>query len=126
MANTKYTFDHEINSLLQIGDTAFFMPIDAASNTISTETVEGVPSSDSINLGAVSTIGSNYIMCEAVFDASDIDNMQATNGFILFQKNPNVNETGLKGYYAEISMRNFTNHKAELFSVGSEVHLSSK
>ena len=48
--------------------------------------------------------------------------------FIMFSKNRQVNTSGLKGYYAEVELRNYSSQgrAAELFSVGAEVSESSK
>ena len=46
--------------------------------------------------------------------------------FILFSKDNKANLTAVRGYYAEVKMRNDSNEYAELFSVGSEIFESSK
>ena len=57
---------------------------------------------------------------------SGLDFINITPGFVVFEKNAKVNESGLKGYYADVELRNFSNKKAELFYVNSEVTYSSK
>lgn len=46
--------------------------------------------------------------------------------YVFFGKNTKINTSGLKGYYAEVEMKNDSNSQAELFSVLSEVSPSSK
>jgi hypothetical protein len=46
--------------------------------------------------------------------------------YVFFGKNTKINTSGLKGYYAEVEMKNDSNSQAELFSVGSEISPSSK
>ena len=46
--------------------------------------------------------------------------------FILFSKSKPNNTSSLVGYYASVNFVNNSNKKVELFSVGSEVSLSSK
>ena len=48
------------------------------------------------------------------------------NDFIMFQKPNQINVSNLNGYYAKVRLENISSDKAELFSVGSEVTLSSK
>jgi hypothetical protein len=48
------------------------------------------------------------------------------DAFILFSKNTMVNESSLKGYYANLTLENSSNKKAELFAVSSNITASSK
>ena len=48
------------------------------------------------------------------------------NTYFLFSKNIKVNESGLKGYYANVTFQNHSKKRAELFAVGSEIVISSK
>lgn len=45
--------------------------------------------------------------------------------FILFSKSNIVNQSSVKGYYSELTMKNDSRQKAELFTVGCEVVGSS-
>jgi len=49
-----------------------------------------------------------------------------TDAFIFFSKNITVNESSLKGYYADLTLENSSNKKAELFAVTSNITVSSK
>jgi len=46
--------------------------------------------------------------------------------YVFFGKDTKVNTSGVRGYYAEVEMKNDSNSQAELFSVGSEISPSSK
>jgi len=46
--------------------------------------------------------------------------------YVFFGKDTKINTSGLKGYYAEVEMKNDSNSQAELFSVSSEISMSSK
>ena len=46
--------------------------------------------------------------------------------FIFFGKENKINVSGVRGYYAEVEMKNDSTQAAKLFSVGSEVSQSSK
>lgn len=48
------------------------------------------------------------------------------DAFIFFSKNITVNESSLKGYYADLTLENSSNKKAELFAVSSNITVSSK
>ena len=48
------------------------------------------------------------------------------NDFIFFGKENKVNISGVRGYYAELEMRNDSSSQAKLFTVGSEIAESSK
>lgn len=50
-----------------------------------------------------------------------------SNGsFLIFSKDKSANTSGIKGYYAKAKFINNSREKAELFSVGTEIALSSK
>jgi len=47
-------------------------------------------------------------------------------GFLIFSKDKSANTSGIKGYYAKAKFINDSRVKAELFSVGTEIGISSK
>ena len=52
--------------------------------------------------------------------------MPSSNDYILFSKNQAVNTSSLLGYYADVRLENNSKHKAEIFSLSSEITESSK
>tara|TARA_R100000322_G_scaffold154356_2_gene113150 strand:- start:281 stop:616 length:336 start_codon:yes stop_codon:yes gene_type:complete len=100
------------NSSLQVGDRIYYANIqdvgDLPSNT-------GQP----MLHGVVTAIGSSTI-------TTDSQNNIPSGAFLMFLKNDQVNNVGLKGYYAEVEMRNNSKQGAELFALSSEVVESSK
>ena len=46
--------------------------------------------------------------------------------FFMFLKDPVVNLSSVVGEYAEVTLRNNSKEQAELFSLGSEISVSSK
>ena len=48
------------------------------------------------------------------------------NDIIMFAKNIAVNKSGMKGYFAEVTLLNDSPQRIELFSIASEVTPSSK
>jgi len=89
------------NFSLQVGDLIFFSPtvLDGGFQTTSTVMYQ---------LGTV----------------IDIDTL--TIDFLMFEKNKIVNSSNATGYYASVNFVNNSKSKAELFSVGSEISISSK
>ena len=47
-------------------------------------------------------------------------------GVYTFSKPIHINESGLKGYYADVTFRNPSKERAELFAISSEAVISSK
>jgi hypothetical protein len=46
--------------------------------------------------------------------------------FMLFSKRTEVNDSSLKGYFADVTFKNYSSEYAELYSISSEVTASSK
>ena len=89
---------NEVNSALQVGDRAYHSGL-----------------GDSSFGNAITAISGNTITLDGT----------AENNYYYFIKNNRFNTSGLLGYYAEITMTNTSTEKKELYSVGSEVSLSS-
>ena len=53
------------------------------------------------------------------------NNLPNTGDFIMFSKNKAVNTSGILGYYAEVTFKNSSLKDIKLFSVGTEVTISS-
>lgn len=70
--------------------------------------------------------------CTAVTDTSitcEIANSTprpAEGDFIFFAKSPEINTSGILGYYATVDMENTSTSKAELFAVNTEMFISSQ
>tara|TARA_R100001463_G_scaffold14467_3_gene38018 strand:- start:851 stop:1267 length:417 start_codon:yes stop_codon:yes gene_type:complete len=63
----------------------------------------------------------------SVFVEADAKAQTPSNGdFIFFGKENKINISGVRGYYAEVEMKNDSSSAAKLFSVGSEMTQSSK
>ena len=46
--------------------------------------------------------------------------------FIMFAKESSVNVSGLVGYFAEVELRNNSKEKAEIYTISSDITVSSK
>jgi len=110
MAIGQLNFNNEINNLLQIGDMLYFT--DPPINGIS-----GNP----LPAGQVTQINNNQIQYTLQYPSQPI-----IGDYILFSKPIEVNESSLKGYYADVTFTNSSTKRVELFAVSSEIALSSK
>ena len=110
---TKIEFDNAVNSSLQIGDVIYVSDILAS----------GIISSSPTLAGTVLDVSSHYVVIDKIPTAQPII---SSGQFILFAKDIQVNESSLKGYYADVTFENSSNTKTELFAISSEVTSSSK
>jgi len=108
------------NVSLQVGDTACFVPIneDFLNSGVGVAGFDGATPPTTI--GVITEINANSITVE------EETNVPSEGDFILFVKNANVNASGIKGTFAEVTMELDTPLRGELFSVGVEVKESSK
>ena len=145
MANLNITFQYDLNTSLQIGDTMYYLNMETphvltdneyALNTTTgafTENQSGNPTqqygnqNSMVEMGTVVAItvnadGSSTINCV-------IDNLSVrptTASYFLFGKDNRANMSSLAGYYAEVEFINDSTEYAEIYSVGSEIVESSK
>ena len=112
---TKITFNNPINSSLQVGDAVYVSSI-----------VNGIISEPEY-AQKVLEIGSGYILIDKDPMVTPIISLNPPeNNYILFSKNISVNESSLKGYYADVTLENSSTKKSELFAISSEAVASSK
>jgi len=111
---TKITFNHPINPSLQVGDIAYVS--DILPGGITSEPVYA----EKINL--VNHAG-GFIWIDKPNTTAPI----ITSGqYILFSKPIEIEESSLKGYYADVTFKNSSNKRTELYAISSEVVPSSK
>ena len=137
------------NDSLQTGDLAYYVtpsPLGGFNQSILSPTFIGpvtevinntvqVPGSCSIDPAGNTT----EILCDAdngiwtdpvIGGQITVDESNGTspgvNDFIMFAKDTRVNLSGLVGYYAEVKISNNSTEKAEMFSIASEISVSSK
>tara|TARA_R100000315_G_C5078011_1_gene45285 strand:- start:68 stop:463 length:396 start_codon:yes stop_codon:yes gene_type:complete len=123
------TFSAPLNVSLQIGDLAYYVPT-TQSGGFNTGSYDEI-----IQFGTVSAIDPDLENCPGANCAATVTvQWENTSGiplpsggeFILFSKSKKINSSSLTGYYADVQFSNNSNKKIELFSVGSEIHGSSK
>jgi hypothetical protein len=78
---------------------------------------------NTILLGPILSISGNSIVVQ--YDDA-ITTAPPGGAFISFVKDKKINVSNVIGYYAEVKLRNNSQKKVELFSLGSEVIESSK
>tara|TARA_R110000824_G_scaffold378222_1_gene569714 strand:+ start:654 stop:1031 length:378 start_codon:yes stop_codon:yes gene_type:complete len=120
------TFNEQLNSSLQIGDTVWYLSTSQAGGYDTAQS-----SLDSVTpakrLGTVEKIinqneNNQIIISNYVLDESP----ELSDVFVMFSKDSRANTSSVVGYYAEVSLENNSKDKIELFSVGSEIAQSSK
>ena len=119
---TKIEFDTPVNRSLQIEDHAYVSSVKTVNNNAHGYTTN-TTISDPVYAGRIVIIGNGFIVIDKDPTALPIINI---DDFISFSKDNRVNESSLKGYYADVTLENSSNKKAELFAVSSEVVPSSK
>mgnify|MGYP003657082531 FL=1 len=72
-------------------------------------------------IGAITEVATTYIVVNVPAGITISPGL-----FILFSKPIQVEESGLKGYYANVTFENNSKTYAELFAVSSESAISSK
>ena len=70
------------------------------------------------------TVSSSQYLVEV--EADETSQTPDASDFIFFGKENMVNTGGVKGYFAEVEMKTDSSSGSKLFSVGSEVTMSSK
>ena len=114
------TSEQAINSSLQVGDIVYYSPTNKAPNSnISKTTTASI-----VKFGVVLDILSVPTRIKVVHELSTP--LPAVDDYIMFEKDKQVNSSSLIGYYASVTLVNDSTDKVELFSLGSEVSVSSK
>ena len=103
-------FDDPLNCSIQVGDTAWFSTIDGL----------GIAQTYQ-ELGTITNIVGNIISVNVA-----VATTVASGDYFSFSKSMKVNESGLKGYYAEVTFHNQSSEYVELFAISSETVISSK
>jgi len=108
------------NTSLQVGDIAYFS---TSVENVGIGQVAGEPQ----KIGPIINIGvneNNISFIEVEDDAAV--NAPSANDFLMFSKDARINTSGLKGYFADVTLVNDSFGKVELFAISSEVSESSK
>jgi hypothetical protein len=142
MPKYKITFTNEINTSVQNGDNLYLriFAADAVEDDNGNEVTSAVLAQENILVGEIENLSSKTIDVEADSDfnttISDLTaKLESTDSkplnysdvsFFSFHKNNSLNVSNVKGYFAKVKMSVTSSSKKELFSIGSEVSVSSK
>jgi hypothetical protein len=131
-------FKHEINTSVQVGDTAYYVhtyPVGSSPPSWgwaqTTTPHDSADREDIREIGpiteiALNTLTDSTILCDMSNYLSGLYGPPTSHDFIMFSKDNKVNLGSLVGYYSKIKLRNSSKERAELFSVNSDFTESSK
>ena len=108
----RINYENPINVSVQVGDILYFTPVDANNNA----------APQPVEIGPIIEIGENFV----VVDGPGQTPQPGIIPYFMFHKNNQANISTLVGYFADVTMVNNNTERAELFSIGSEVFVSSK
>lgn len=117
----RINFTQPINDSAQVGDILYWVPVDAL----------GVSFGALSDIGPITEIGENFVVVDgpnptpANETTADIE-AGSPPPLFMFRKNNQVNISTLVGYFADVTMRQDSTNERELFSIGSEIFVSSK
>jgi len=119
--NLTFTFNKKINISAQVGDNVYSVDPSSSGG------FEAADLSACQFVGVVTSIQNTSVIKRInVFQDLASNYTPSAGNFMMFSKNKQVNTSGISGYYAEVEFKNDSKTHAELFSVGSQVSLSSK
>tara|TARA_R110002012_G_scaffold157304_4_gene318473 strand:- start:353 stop:727 length:375 start_codon:yes stop_codon:yes gene_type:complete len=112
-----------LNESISVGDTVYYATLGSAVDGFISDNGSGL-----VKIGPVVSLGEATSGKKTIgITVSSNPNIGLVNDkLLLFSKNNQVNTDGLKGYYAEVKMKNTSTTEAELYAVSSEIALSSK
>ena len=126
-----FSFGFPLNTSCQVGDSIYIVDI-TAQGASATPFFSGSTSNVTF-FGIVNDLtnptgeSSDPIIIQVEHNISPApDPSFYMNKFFIFSKDKTVNTSGITGYYAKAKFENNSTTKAELFSVGAEITLSSK
>jgi len=113
-------FPFALNTSVQIGDTAYYVPTTSSSSF-------DINSSDVIEIGpVVSPLFPGPPGVLNIDTSLPLAMYPFAGDFILFSKDNKANLSSMLGYYAEVKMTNDSKDKAKLFRVSADYSESSK
>ena len=121
---TRINFDYPINTSAQVGDYIYISSISTLTQHQNSSNIglQGVTSTPEF-AEKILEIGVDFVVIDKDPSAAPV----ITQGdYISFAKRIEANETSLKGYYADITLKNSSHDKVELFAISSDISLSSK
>ena len=122
-------YETPLNTSIQAGDLAFYVPTVEIGTTVNTFATGAIGAT--LLLGSI--VGVGVVDGEVypriltiVYDDSIIITPPVVGDFLMFAKDRKANTSSLKGYYADVSMVNDSRGEIELFAIGLGTTASSK
>jgi hypothetical protein len=127
MPSINIPFNDPINISAQVGDMVYSVPVTlagAAANSFRKESL-----SQAVEIGWIWQINNQEGLDPSILPSIDVMVTSGWGGglgnFIMFSKNKAVNTSGILGYYAEVTFKNYSTKDVELFSIGTGIAISS-
>ena len=127
MPSINIPFNDPINISVQVGDMVYSVPValaGAAANSFRKESL-----SQAVEIGWIWRINNREGLDTSILPSLDVMVTSGWSGvagnFIMFSKDKAANTSGIKGYYAEVTFKNYSLSDIELFSVGTGIAISS-
>lgn len=127
MPTVNIPFNDPINISVQVRDIVYFVPLSFAGAAADSFRKESL--SQAREIGWIWRINNQEGLDPSVSPSLDVmitsSNVPSSGHFIMFSKNKAVNTSGILGYYAEVTFKNYSTKDVELFSIGTGIAISS-
>ena len=114
VTDSKIVFTKPLNVSIQVGDALYESVVTTANPGETFTTAVTGPQ----YIGFITEVGVNHIKTDGTPNAG--------GGFYTFLKNNSINSSSIIGEWAEVTIKNNSKEKAEIFTLGSEIAMSSK
>jgi hypothetical protein len=126
MASISLTFPDPLNVSLQIGDTAYYVPTNTKGGFLTSQQSGNTNEETIVTIGVITAINQSTNTITIGTNSLQSHQVPTTSHYIFFSKDNKVNLSTILGYYAKVTIKNNSTTEAELFSIGCDVHESSK
>ena len=137
MPTVTFNFNEEgFNVSAQVGDIMYWVQTTDTGNLTLDNTYQAPNTAQIEKVGEITNIsmipGADVMVSCEVVDWTNIPGgvsyagVDWPNVFFMFSKDNSANLSSVLGYYAKVKFKNLSTNKAELFSVGSNIRMSSK
>ena len=108
-------FDDNVNTSVSIGDSVYF-------NTL---TSQGVSNNDQLQTNNLTFAGKVVFVDSDTIELDSLSSGAQVGDYCMFVKNGVASVSSLVGYFADVKFENNSKEKIELFSISSDISLSS-
>ena len=129
MPSINIPFNDPINISVQVRDMVYAVDMTNALAGAAVNSFRKESLSQAREIGWIWRINNQEGLDPSILPSLDVmitsGNWSSTGDFIMFSKNKAVNTSGILGYYAEVTFKNYSTKDVELFSIGTEIAISS-